>query len=310
MYKALILNTNNQYFYHLLLLTCVLACHTLQKVFSFGLQSQLLFFLVLTLSIGVFHGMLDIVLLKNKPFSHKRFLLVYGTIAAVTCALFSLFFGLAIIFLLALSVWHFGEQQGEKSNIKQSVLRRFALGTSALAATFLLGGSDISVILTALLNDTVWLNISWLNLTWQSWRWLSYCWLFLFGFYALTKLYKRQFFDADIAEIAVVWLAFLLLPPLLAFSLYFAMYHALRHIRDVLPNKTAIKTHQTALTLTALASAFMLGCVLWQFSRQNMPIFTSQAILQATIVLLVAITLPHAILISFWRNNIQEQYSR
>ena len=285
----------------------MLACHTLQRVFNFGLHSHIVFFLVFTLSIGVFHGMLDIILLKNKPFAQKHFLLIYGAIALATCILISVFFGLAIIFLLALSVWHFGEQQGSSNSIKQSVLRRFVLGTSSLAAAFLLGGSDISVILTALLNESAWLTISWLNLTWQSWRWLSYAWLFLFCVYLIGKLYKQQFFDADIAEIAVVWFAFLLLPPLVAFSLYFAAYHALRHIRDVLPDLNTIKTHKKALILTALASASMLGAVLWLFSGQNISTFTSQAILQATIVLLVAITLPHAILISLWRNKLYDK---
>lgn len=281
----------------------MLTCHTLQRFFNFSLHSHIVFFLVLTLSIGVFHGMLDIILLKLKPLAQKRFLLAYGAIALMICAMASLFFGLAIIVLLVLSVWHFGEQQGVAINASQSILRRFVLGASSLAAAFLLGGDDISVIVTALLNDSTWLHISWQNVTWQSWRWLSYVWVVLFGFYLVTKLYHQQFFDSDIAEIAIVWFAFLMLPPLLAFSLYFAFYHALRHIRDVLPNIQVIKSHKNALILTALASAGMLWGVLWQFSGQNISILTSQVILQATIVLLVAITLPHAILISLWRSN-------
>lgn len=309
----MILHINHPYFYHVLLLTLVLACHTLQQIFNFSLHSHIVFFLVLTLSIGVFHGMLDIILLKNKPFTQKRFLLVYGAIALVVCAMASLFFGLAIIFLLVLSIWHFGEQQGSANNASQSVLRRFVLGASALAAAFLLGGNDINVIITALLNDSNWLNVSWQSITWQTWRWLSYAWVVLFGFYLVNKLYRQQFFDRDaaeiqdLAEVIVVWFAFIMLPPLVAFSLYFAFYHALRHIRDVLPNNNVIKTHKNALILTALASACMLGGVLWQFSSQNMLILTSQAILQATIVLLVAITLPHAILISLWRNNLHDK---
>jgi beta-carotene 15,15'-dioxygenase len=298
----------------------VLACHTLQKIFNFGLNSHIVFFLVITLSVGVFHGLLDIILLQGKPFQHKHFLLIYGALAIVACALTAQFFGAALIILLLLSVWHFGEQQGKiegTSQSKQAILRRIVLGTSPLAATFLLGGSDITVILTTLLSESAWLTI-----TWQFWQWLSYLWLLLFAVYLLLLINKQRqhFFNADLAEvqdlaeIAVVWFAFLLLPPLVAFSLYFGAYHALRHIRDVqrnvLPNINAIKKHQKALLLTALASACMLGCVLWLFSSnsmQIMPNLSTQNLLQATIVLLVAITLPHAILISLWRNSLHDK---
>lgn len=289
----------------------MLACHTLQRIFGFGLHSQIIFFLVIALSIGLFHGMLDIILLQNKPFQQQRFLLIYGALALGTCLLLALFSGAALIILLLLSVWHFGEiqgqQQGEKHaamQIKQPIIKRFILGTNALAAAFLLGSSDIAVILTTILNQSVWFDA-----TWQTWRMLSVLWLVAFALYTLLLIYKQQLqtFYADLFEIVVVWLAFLLLPPLVAFSLYFGAYHALRHIRDVLPSKNITKTHQTALLLTALASAWMLGCLVWLFSSndaQITSIFSSQSMLQATIILLVAVTLPHAILISLWRKNL------
>jgi beta-carotene 15,15'-dioxygenase len=294
------LNKNQPYFYHILLLTLVLACHTLQRIFGFGLHSQIIFFLVIALSIGLFHGMLDIILLQNKPFQQQRFLLIYGALALGTCLLLALFSGAALIILLLLSVWHFGEIQGE-NQAKQPHIKRFILGTNALAAAFLLGGSDVAVILTTILNQSLWFNA-----TWQLWRMLSVLWLVAFALYTLLLIVKQQLqtFYADLFEIVIVWLAFLLLPPLVAFSLYFGAYHALRHIRDVLPSKNVIKTHQIALLLTALASAWMLGCLVWLFSNneaQITNIFSSQSMLQATIILLVAVTLPHAILISLWR---------
>lgn len=285
----------------------MLACHTLQRIFGFGLHSQIIFFLVIALSIGLFHGMLDIILLQNKPFQQQRFLLIYGALALGTCLLLALFSGAALIILLLLSVWHFGEIQGElqgEKQAKQPHIKRFILGANALTAAFLLGGSDIAVILTTILNQSVWFDA-----TWQLWRMLSVLWLVAFALYTLLLIVKQQLqtFYADSFEIAVVWLAFLLLPPLVAFSLYFGAYHALRHIRDVLPSKNIIKTHKNALLLTALASAWMLGCLVWLFSSNDAQItniFSSQSMLQATIILLVAVTLPHAILISLWRKNL------
>jgi Brp/Blh family beta-carotene 15,15'-monooxygenase len=321
----MILNKNHPYFYHLLLLTLVLAGHTLQRFFGFGLNSHIIFFLAITLTIGVFHGMLDIILLQNKPFTQKYFLQIYAALALATCGLVGIFYGAAVIVLLVLSVWHFGEQQGKLEDTtvaklsipKQSIFRRVVLGASPLAAAFLLGGDDITVILTTVLHESAWLGFSWLGfswlkVTWLSWQALSYSWLLLFAIHLLLQLYKQRQYalNVDAAEIAVVWFAFLMLPPLVAFSLYFGAYHALRHIRDVLASKNVIKTHQKALLLTALASAWMLGGLLWLFAgnaSQIINIFSSQTILQATIVLLVAITLPHAILISFWRNSFRDK---
>lgn len=281
----------------------MLACHTLQRFFNFGLHSQIIFFLAIALTIGLFHGMLDIILLQNKPFQQRQFLLVYAALALGACLLLALFSGAALMILLLLSVWHFGEQQGEKSlkpKSKQSIIKRFILGANALAAAFLLGGSDIAVVLTTILNQPVWLQT-----TWQLWRALSMLWLLAFAAYLLLLIFRQQLqtFYADLFEIVLVWLAFLLLPPLVAFSLYFGAYHALRHIRDVLPNVQALKTHGAVLSLVVGASAGLLLLIATQYTNWQQT-FSVGALLQAIIILLVAVTLPHAILISLWRKNL------
>ena len=278
----------------------MLACHTLQRFFGFGLHSQIIFFLAIALSIGLFHGMLDIILLQNKPFQQQQFLLIYGALALGTCLLLALFSGAALMILLLLSVWHFGEQQGDNQGNK-TMIKRYILGANALAAAFLLGGSDIAVISTTLLNQS-----NWFDATWQLWRILSILWLLVSTVHTLLLIYRQQLqtFYADLFEIAVVWLAFLLLPPLVAFSLYFGAYHALRHIRDVLhqslPNVQALKSHGAVLGLVAVASAGLLLLIATQYTHWQ-PTFSVSTLLQATIILLVAVTLPHAILISFWR---------
>lgn len=307
------MNKNNHYFYHILLLTLALACHTLQRYFGFGLHSQIIFFLVIALSIGLFHGMLDIILLQNKPFQQRHFLLVYAALVLGACLLLALFSAAALIVLLLLSVWHFGEQQGEiqgeqqgKPTSLQPIIKRFILGANTLSAAFLLGGSDIAVILTTVLNQSTFLNgFNWLQMTWQLWRTLSMLWLLAFAAYLLLLIFRQQLqtFYADLFEIVVVWLAFLLLPPLLAFSLYFGAYHALRHIRDVLPNLQALKTHGAVLRLVVAASAGLLLLIATQYTNW-LQTFSVSALLQATIILLVAVTLPHTILISLWRKNL------
>ena len=281
-----------------------------QPIVNISLHYQIIFFLTISLSIGLFHGMLDIILLQNKPFQQRRYLVIYGLLALGVCVLLTLFSGAALIILLLLSVWHFGEIQGEqlgeqqgKFKSKQPIIKRFILGANALTAAFLLGGNDIAVILTTILNQPVWLQT-----TWQVWRLLSVLWLAAFALYMLLLIYKQQLqsFYADLSEIIVVWLAFLLLQPLMAFSLYFGAYHALRHIRDVLPNVQSLKTHGAVLGFVMLASAGLLLLIATQYTTwlQN---FSVSALLQATIILLVAVTLPHAILISLWRNSFRDK---
>ena len=309
-------SSNHPFFHQISLLAAVLFCAVLQWFFKFNLSAQIIFFLTITLSIGVFHGLLDIILLKQKNFNQPQFLIVYAFSAFASLLFFVQYSGAALVVLLLLSIWHFGESQRfDDAQSKNYTLKRFVLGANAIAAPFVLSNNQLQQVLFTILP-----NPTWLQLTWTVWAAIAWIWLLAFAVYFLQYLMRKSaaktdtyfyanLLETNLLEISVVWLSFALLPPLMAFSLYFGAYHAVRHIRDVLATEQVLKNKQLALLGTALVTAWMLGLVLWLVSTKmnaasfSMPVFLSVNLLQATVILLVAITLPHAILISLWRKK-------
>lgn len=300
------------FFHQMVLLCLVLFFAALQSVLHFNLSAQLLFFLTITLTIGVFHGLLDIILLNEKPFNKRQFLLLYSLIAVASLVFFAGFSGSALAVLLLLSVWHFGEAQRFDDALHHHqqllYLKRFIQGGSALAAPFIVANQQLQQVLGLLM-----LQAPWLQITWFVWNAIAWIWLFCFFIYltVLTAKNSLNSFYAGLLEIMVVWLSFALLPPLVAFSLYFGCYHAVRHIRDVLSETNAIKSNAKQLANVAIltASLFISVIVLLnnqpfhQFLQKSLQTISLKLMLTATLVLLVAITLPHALLISFWRKT-------
>jgi Brp/Blh family beta-carotene 15,15'-monooxygenase len=306
--------TQNNYFHQWLLLFLVLLMAALQQLFQFSLQLQIYFFVILTLSIGMFHGMLDIVLFTDTRFKNPRFLLAYGLAA---CALIYLLIKvemLALPILLLLSVWHFGEPQRFDKPAESPVqkgLQRYLLGANSLAAPFFLQGKSLYDIVHNITNTTDTMHIAWLFWSVVAMAWLPVL-VALVGLFLVGSFDKQASFKSAILETIVVWLAFALLPIWLAFALYFATYHAVRHIRDVLHAARSrmdigSQRHRYNVLWIALLTIVLIVFVLWQISGQIptkiMPTDINQW-LRMLVILLAAVTLPHAILVHFWRRDL------
>lgn len=304
----------NAYFHQLLLLALVLLMAALQQLFQFSLQAQILFFVVLTLSIGMFHGMLDIVLFTETRFKNPRFLLAYGLTAGALILLLTKVEVMALPILLLLSVWHFGEPQRfdkPAAGRLQKSMHRYLLGANSLAAPFFLQGESLYYIVQNITNSADTTNVAWLV-----WSVISMAWLpvlvTLIGLFLVGSFDKQASFKSAILETIVIWLAFLLLPIWLAFALYFAAYHAFRHIRDVLHAARSridigSQRHRFNVAWIALLTIVLILFVLVQISSQ----FSSQIVLtdinqwlRMLVIILAAVTLPHAILVYFWRNDL------
>jgi Brp/Blh family beta-carotene 15,15'-monooxygenase len=306
------------YFHQLLLLALVLLMAALQQLFQFSLQLQILFFVILTLSIGMFHGMLDIVLFKDPAFKNPRFLLAYGLAAFALILLLTKVEMLALPILLVLSIWHFGEPQRFDKPAKsqlQKGLQRYLLGANSLAAPFFLQGASLHDIVQNITNFSDTMHIAWLV-----WSVIAMAWLpvlvTLLGLFLVGSFDKQASFKPAILETIVVWLAFVLLPIWLAFALYFAAYHAFRHIRDVLHAATSrmdigSQRHRFNIAWVALLTIVLIVFVLVQISGQFSSIDSTQIVptdtnqwLRMLVILLTAVTLPHAILVHFWRRDL------
>ena len=303
-------NKNHAFFHQSILITLVLLFAGIQTLFAFSFTMQIVFFLTVTLTIGVFHGMLDIALLKFTTFQQSGFLAVYAVLA-LSALLFFLFIpNAAFVVLLLLSIWHFGEAQRSDDVMPiqskmQQVFKRFMLGATPLAAPYMMANQSLYAVLVTLLPGTVWLSITWSVWGVIAWAWLAAFTAHLIGL-AVNKVSHPD--PAALLEILAVWLSFSLLSPLIAFSLYFGAYHAVRHIRDVLSNTYDIKNHKTQMIWIGIIILMMLTLVIVMLNNQiylnNLQISSAAILLRASFILLVVITLPHTFLISIWRNNL------
>ena len=315
-----ILNKNHAFFHQVILILLILITAGIDSLLSISVNVQIVLFLAITLSMGIFHGMLDIVLLRSLQFKQISYLFIYTALALAALLFFLNFPNTALLALLILSVWHFGEAQQSDDSAKietktqllstqfiprQFIPRRFLLGACALAAPFMLANQSLHEILVILLTDANWLLI-----TWTAWGVIAWAWLIAF-FVCLIQLVivkTMPFNYATLLEILTIWLGFYLLSPLIAFSLYFGAYHAVRHIRDVVAKTKAVHMYKTALALVGIFTLSMLTLITLILNNNieiaGLNVTSSIILFQSSIVLLVAITLPHSFLISIWRKKI------
>ena len=215
----------------------------------------------------------------------------------------------ALIALLIVSVWHFGEaqQSDDSEQIKsklQHFFKRFLLGGSVLAAPYILANQSLNEILIILLPAATWFSI-----TRYVWAVIAWLWLAIFIVYFMQLvLYKTfKFANVTLLEILVVWFAFSSLSPLIAFSLYFGAYHAVRHIRDVLNKTNAMSNKKASLIWVAIITLCILILITLvlnnKINLQGLQGITPAILLNASVILLVTITLPHSFLTSYWRYN-------
>ena len=313
-----------------------------QAIFKLNAQTQLLIFFALTLSIGMLHGMLDIVIFSQVPLQYWRFLTLYLLAVLGLVYLLLTIEWIALPILLLLSVWHFGEPQRLDKTLTrllpqnfhqvlqlplqprlQDGLQRYLLGANSLAAPFFLQGESLHSIVSSLTNSLIAMpeltHVGWLLWSLIALAWLPAMVIFI-GLLLLKQVAMNSDLTATFLETAVVWLAFAMLPIWLAFALYFATYHAIRHIRDVWHAATSrmdiglqprLFNVVLNICVIGLITIVIIVYVLSQI-YVDMPAYISIGVLQAgyaqwlrmLVIVLAAVTLPHAILVHYWRKQL------
>jgi beta-carotene 15,15'-dioxygenase len=298
-----------------LTLTALLALHALEAYWP---PLSLWAFVLLSLTVGFGHGALDALLLLGQTKTRGLTLAVSGLyLLSVLLAGWALSWSVptALLLLLLMSVWHFGEQRSA------TLWLRLSVGGASVMWPMLVARDDTS----QLLLDTFGDRFGTVVLAWQV---LAKCWLVLLlgcsiSFAVRSYLSRKGNVECRdervslgelqltpaIAEILILLLAYLLLSPLLTFAIYFGLYHCLTHIARV---QRAVTDHSdlpftryaTAFVATVLLSAVLLA-LLWRLlpSTQgpvvgHMLVNTGQ-LLQWLMVSLAAVTLPHLILVSY-----------
>ncbi len=289
------------------LLWCGLAISSLVLVGLHALEQQLpqlgvWMFIALSVTLGMGHGALDAVLLLGqfKPSGKAlAYGLVYLLITIALAGLLSQSLMWALILLIAMSVWHFGE------NYAANIFLRLTVGAASVMAPVLLHSDVMASLLHVLMADQATaLHSAWYAL---SWVWAA-------GAVGALAWWMRSAGSAQsgvlakaVLEIGLVVIVFAALSPLLAFALYFGGYHCLAHIARV---RRAVLKHQgiargaaiTVLLFSALLTAILMF-LLWRYlhSALGMSNALSVQLLQWMIVVLAAVTLPHLLLVAYSR---------
>lgn len=270
-------------------------------------------FVLVTLTLGMGHGALDAVLLL-KQFKPQSFAvmwsLVYLVVVVTVGWLLSLSFSLALLALLLMSVWHFGELH------RNHLALRLVVGGASVMSPALLHGDALSQLLRGTSShDATWILTVWTILAWA--------WAALVCVVALGQIFKAlvrgRLAYADVGvdvgpitdhrkaalqEIFIVLCLGLVFSPLLQFAIYFGFYHCPAHIarvyRAVLRHGNSADTRaHWAWTLSMLSTALLMAALwYWLPMSDGVALNLDAHLLQWLVVALGAVTAPHLMLVS------------
>jgi Brp/Blh family beta-carotene 15,15'-monooxygenase len=252
--------------------------------------------LLLSVSVGFVHGALDAVLLPQRFDSRVQAALMFVAYLLLVLLLgwaLSAAVGLALWALLLMSAWHFGEPYGRWDGLPdwQGGLTRAVVGGAPVMLPVWLAPAKLAAILKSVVPEAGlqgWHVMAW------GWLGLLVVWLLLCGVQRMRDLKYAWF------ELLGCVLLYMLFSPLMAFALYFGVYHAPVHVWRVwrcMPNVSpglAI----AAVALTTVVT-WLLGAALWWFLAPGAMAATDwSAALRWLIVAFAALTAPHLVLIS------------
>jgi beta-carotene 15,15'-dioxygenase len=268
--------------------------------------AALAIFVVLTVSLGFAHGAMDILLLVDASgkLSVKAGAL-YGAAACLLAAVLMAWPGVALVVLIALSLWHFGEQAHfEQSNQRIAWLLRAVQGGSSVMLPVLLSPNALLPWVKAIAGS----DVAWV---WPLWVGLAALWCaLLLAAAAVIRPWQSGAEKVLWLELIGLLLLNVFLSPLLSFALFFGLYHSGMHIWRM--RRLQLRTGKSLLTplfaATVLATWMGLAALLWWMPAQPYsPQFSAQdagGLLRWLVVALAAVTLPHLILVSRVRQSL------
>ncbi len=249
-----------------------------------SMQWQAVLLVALMVLVGFPHGALDPVVARRyglwqSGMGLAGFLVLYLALAAVTLGLWFWFSGLIFSLFLIVSIWHFSNDW--RHNL--SLFHRLGVALSLIVLPSLFHPAAVQALYSLLVADdyAVWM----VKFTAQLWP-LS---TLMLGSALLLSL--RSDLNTSI-EIAVIAATAMLLPPLVFFLLYFCLQHSPRHLVAVAKGEKLGHVLVTAVVITALT--IILGAVVYQVLPAEE---WQQGLLQTVFVGLIALTVPHMILI-------------
>lgn len=234
------------------------------------------------------HGGADLLLARDSLRPHLAtwwlpvFLLGYLGLGAATLLLWLLEPAAAFMLFLALSILHFGSTDARAAGTG-GVLPILALGAAPLLVPAWVHPAEMTRLLAALAGDGGAMLARWGA---QHGIWL---WALASVTASVRWLAARN--PRPLVQLAVVGILFAILPPLVAFALYFGLLHATRAMAQ-----TSARTGHTIASLLrasawpSIAAAALIAAG-YLVLRQGMA--SAEAALVALFVGLAALTVPH-----------------
>jgi beta-carotene 15,15'-dioxygenase len=262
-------------------------------------------FVVLTLSVGLVHGASDVVLIMHdRTASIWRDSALYA-LCVIMCAvaLTLLGAGIALLALLAMSLWHFGEspQHVVHSTYWQGIQRLCLGGASVMLPMIVSPHQLASSVMPWIGSATAWV--------WDVWQLSAWLWLmlsFVVVLFLVKKVGVRHLgLRRLLLELGGIALLNAMLSPLLAFAVFFGVYHSGGHLYRVLKlseyEKRQSNTSDRRLIYVAWALAILaswgLMSLLWMFFSNSNHQSASNG-LAVIVTMLASVTLPHLVLVA------------
>jgi beta-carotene 15,15'-dioxygenase len=263
-------------------------------------QAGMVALLLLTTSVGLFHGALDTVILLQKfhPASRALAWAAAYLIAVVALgAVFAQYAAVALALLLVLSAWHFGEVYGRWNFASEAgqALARVVVGGAPVVLPVVASADQLHAFVQTWFDaDHAWLWVTWQALVWV-WFGLLAVWLVR---YAWNAWHVARIVITEVIAVAVLNFA---LSPLMAFALYFGLYHAVSHIGRVVRATASPGLLYSPAVLLTLCLTLVLSAALWWWlgpQGQGALGFSQAQAVQWLVVALLALTAPHMVLVS------------
>lgn len=281
-------------------LILVVACATASLVWIDRItpSSGLWALIGLTATVGFLHGVLDVLLMQQR-FVGASSVVFFGFCYLVLVLLLAWWLSaaidLALWLLLLMSAWHFGEPYARWDGLSRTsqIVTRYVVGCAPIMLPILFSPSSLKLLLQPALSDYA-IDV---------WAWLAVCWLILLLLWLLL-CGVRSYRAARYAwyELIGVLLLNLIFSPVMAFALYFGVYHAPVHIGRVVrsqPPTRKMKLPSLAAIAGVFVTTLLFSLMVWHFLAQTADSSTGIAhVIQWLIVVLAALTLPHLVLVS------------
>ena len=251
-----------------------------------GLQAQaawLLIALGAIVLLGVPHGSLDVLFALrayqlNSLMAWVVFLTAYLLVAMGIIVLWMLLPVWFFIGFLIFSALHFSDDL----NTPNAVLTKLSYGAAVICLPSIVHGAALVGLYAVFVDASVAQRIVTVS------QWLNYPILFLMG----VLLFNRQIAIREKLDAYAVLAIMTLLPPILAFAVYFCLMHSARHLirSHAFFGQLNARLFIMALVLPTLA-VIIMACGVWFFT--NTRTFETDLI-RLVFIGLAALTFPHA----------------